>query len=73
MSIPMAPSGIEPANFWFVAQWLTFSTETISACVMSSKYDYDMITKMRTKKLVFMIIMINTCNNDVDDNLGRKA
>jgi len=43
---------------------------------MSSKYDYDMISTMRTKKLVLivmMIIMINNNNNNPESNLGRKA
>jgi hypothetical protein len=44
------------ATRYNVAQWLTFSTDTISTCIMSSKYDYDMITTMRTKKRVFMMI-----------------
>jgi hypothetical protein len=41
---------------------------------MSSKYDYDMITTMRTKKLVLiMMINNNNNNNNVGRNLERKA
>ena len=51
---------------------VTFGTETICTCVMSSKYDYDKITTMRTKKFV-LIMMIIMINNNVDNNLERKA
>ena len=54
---------------------VTFGTETICTCVMSSKYDYDMIPTMRTKKLVLimMMMMMMMINNNVDSNLERKA
>ena len=57
---------------------VTFGTQTICTCVMSSKYDYDIIMTMRTTKLVLMMMMKiknnnNNNNNNVDNNLQHKT